>query len=230
MLFQNQYTILKKANDLSIQTLNTDNRMTLNEIRDCLQCITWNRYEIERILKDMIEIAVHCELEGRTLREEVGGDTTRFLLEMAPDLPRGTPLDDVCTWYPHMMLFMVCLNLLSLLMPGNKNPEVIHVISSPFRWMIWMCVLAWFQRMALKIRVRYGSCIAQFLWYLLMLVVFVAICLVPNYVSPAHPVTMSYWLAIAYELAWAIGCQLWQNFHYNRCAARHPWQEAPHTT
>lgn len=228
MLFKNQYTMLKKVNDMSVETLNAENRTALREICSCLQCMTWNRYEIERIRKDMIEIAAHCEVEGRTLREEIGGDTVRFLLEMAPDLPRGTPLDDVCTWYPRLMLMMVGMNLLVLLMPGAKDPEVVRVVSSPFRWLIWMCILAWFQRMALKSRVRYG-CVVQFLWYLLMLVVFVTICFVPHYISPAYPVTMSYWAAIAYELAWAIGCQFWQTFHYNRWAARHPWQEMPHT-
>lgn len=224
-MLQNQYTLLKKANDMSIETLNGDNRSALKSIVWQLQAMTWNQYEIERIRKDLIGIAARCELEGRTLQEEVGGDTDRFLLELAPDLPRGTPLDDVCTWYPRLMLTMVFFNLLVLLMPGTKEPQAIQIISSPFRWLLWMCVWAWFRRIGLKLKVRYGD-LPQILWYILMLTVFVAICLMPNYLSPAYPVTMSYWAAIAYELAWAVGCQIWQNVHYNRWAARHPWQEA----
>ena len=100
MLFQNQYTILKKANDLSVETLNADNRATVKDICDRLRGMTWNQYEIERIRKDLIDISARCELEGRTLQEEIGGDPDVFLLELAPDLPRGTPLDDVCIWYP----------------------------------------------------------------------------------------------------------------------------------
>lgn len=154
----------------------------------------------------------------------MGGDTDRFLLELAPDLPRGTPLDEVCTWYPRMMLIMVLLNLSVLLVPGAKDPQAVRIISSPFRWLLWLCVWAWFQRIALKIKVRYGN-LPQILWYILMLAVFVAICLLPNFISPTYPVTMSYWAAIAYELLWALLCQVWQTVHYNRCAARHPWQE-----
>ena len=41
------------------------------------------------------------------------------------------------------------------------------------------------------------------------------------------PGTISYLGAFLYELAWAVGCQCWQVFYYNRYAARHPWQEAP---
>ena len=174
--------------------------------------------------KDLIGMAARCELEGRTLQQEVGGDTDRFLLELAPDLPRGTPLDEVCTWYPRMMLIMVLLNLSVLLVPGAKDPQAVRIISSPFRWLLWLCVWAWFQRIALKIKVRYGN-LPQILWYILMLAVFVAICLLPNFISPTYPVTMSYWAAIAYELLWALLCQVWQTVHYNRCAARHPWQE-----
>lgn len=33
------------------------------------------------------------------------------------------------------------------------------------------------------------------------------------------------WLAILYQLAWAIGSQCWQNFRYNRYARNHPWRE-----
>lgn len=95
-MLQNQYTLLKKANDLSAETLNTENRLVLKNISQYLLCMTWNCYEIERIRKDLIDIAARCELEGRTLQEEVGGDIERFLVELAPDLPRGTPLDYVC--------------------------------------------------------------------------------------------------------------------------------------
>lgn len=225
MLLQNQYTLLKKANDMSVETLNGKNREVLKDISSHLQAITWNQYEIERIRKDLIAMAARCELEGRTLQEEVGGDTDRFLLELAPDLPRGTPLDYVCTWYPRLMLIMVLFNLLVLLMPGSRDPEVVRTVSSPFRWLLWLCVWAWFRRMALKIKVRYGS-LPQVLWYILMLVTFVAAILLPNALSPAYPVTMSYWAAIAYELLWAILCQIWQTVHYNHWAALHPWQEA----
>ena len=95
MLFKNQYTMLKKANDLSAGTLTADDRLYLEDLCRGLNILTWNCYEIARIRKDLIEIAARCELEGRTLQQEVGGDTERFLLELAPDLPRGTPLDDV---------------------------------------------------------------------------------------------------------------------------------------
>ena len=75
MLFKNQYTILKKANDLSVQTLNTNNRATIKDICDHLCSMTWNQYEIERIRKDLIDISARCELEGRTLQEEIGGSS-----------------------------------------------------------------------------------------------------------------------------------------------------------
>ena len=122
---------------------------------------------MERIRKDLIGMAARCELEGRHAAAGSGRRLPdRFLLELAPDLPRGTPLDEVCTWYPRMMLIMVLLNLSVLLVPGAKDPQACPGSSPPpFRWLLWLCVWAWFQRIALKIKIRYGN-LPQILWYI----------------------------------------------------------------
>lgn len=229
MLLKNEYTKIKEANDLSLKTLRGENRATINDLGDRLWAMTWNCYEIERIKKDLIDMAARCELEGRTLQQEVGGDTDTFLLELAPNLPRGTPLDYVCTWYPRWMLLMAALNIPGLLLPSSTGPQLIRIVSSPFRWLIWLCILAWFQRIGLKIKIRHGR-LPQTLWYILMLAVFVAFCILPAYLFPTFPTfpgAVSYWFVIVYELAWAAGCQFWQTFYYNRWAARHPWREQP---
>lgn len=226
-MLQNQYTLLKKANDLSAETLNTENRLVLKNISQYLLCMTWNCYEIERIRKDLIDIAARCELEGRTLQEEVGGDIERFLVELAPDLPRGTPLDYVCIWYPKWILIFAAMYLLAALGAGNQEPNLFRVVIGPFQFMFWLLIYSWFHRMVLKIKVRYGS-IAQGLWYLLLILFCILFCFVaPVQILDKIPGRISFLGAFFYELAWAVFCQLWQNIHYNRCAARHPWQEQP---
>ena len=78
MLFQNQYTILKKANDLSMETLNADNRATVKDICDRLRGMTWNQYEIERIRKDLIDISARCELKAEPCRKRSAGTRMCF--------------------------------------------------------------------------------------------------------------------------------------------------------
>lgn len=78
MLLKNEYTKIKEANDLSLKTLRGENRATINDLGKRLEAPTWNCYEIERIKKDLIDMAARCELEGRTLEQEVGGDTDAF--------------------------------------------------------------------------------------------------------------------------------------------------------
>ena len=228
-MLRNEYALLKKANDLSVDTLSADNRLVLEDICRHLLCLTWNCYEIERIRKDLIDIAARCDLEGRALQEEVGGDTDRFLLELAPDLPRGTPLDYVCIWYPKWLLLLAILYLPGLLLPGGNDPNLFRVLIGPIHFMLWLLIWAWFQRVALKIKIRYGKW-AFALWILLMLTCFVMISLVmSSRLYSGIPGAIRYLGAFLYELAWAVGCQCWQVFYYNRYAARHPWQEAPHT-
>lgn len=225
MIFENQYTILQKSNDMSTETLNADNRRTLRDIQKYMLCMTWNCYEIERVRKDLIGMAARCELEGRTLQEEVGGNIERFLLELVPDLPRGTPLDYVCIWYPKWLLFIAVLYLLTGLMPGSQDLNLFRILTAPFQFMFWLLVYAWFHRMSLKIKIHYGR-IAQAAWYLLLIVVIILSCFVlPVYLLQRIPGTISYLGAFLYELAWAVGCQIWQSFYYNRWAKRHPWQE-----
>ena len=156
-MLRNEYALLKKANDLSADTLSADNRLVLEDICRHLVCLTWNCYEIERIRKDLIDIAARCDLEGRALQEEVGGDTDRFLLELAPDLPRGTPLDYVCIWYPKWLLLLAVLYLPGLLLPGGNDPNLFRVLIGPIHFMLWLLIWAWFQRVALKIKIRYGK-------------------------------------------------------------------------
>lgn len=229
-MLQNQYTLLKKANDMSCETLNAENRRTLRNIGKYLLCMTWNCYEIERIRKDLIAIAARCELEGRTLQEEVGGDIERFLLEFVSDLPRGTPMEYVCIWYPKWLLWIAALYLITALLPGSLDLNLFRVLSAPFLFMLCLFLYARFHRTSLKIKIRYGA-IAQAAWYLVLLGIVILTCFVlPVYVLEAIPGRISYWGAFFYELAWAVGCQLWQTWFYNRWAAGHPWQEVPRTS
>ncbi len=226
MFLENQYTLLQKSNDMSTETLNAANRQTLKNIQKYMLCMTWNCYEIERVRKDLIDMAARCELEGRTLEEEVGGDIERFLLELVPDLPRGTPLDYVCIWYPRWLLVIAAMYFIMALLPNAQDLNLFRILSTPFLIMLYMFFYAWFHRMSLKIKVRYGA-LAQAAWYLPFLLFFTLTCFVlPVYVLQEIPGTISYLGAFLYELAWAIGCQIWQTIFYNRWAARHPWQEA----
>ena len=61
MLLKNEYTKIKEANDLSLKTLRGENRATINDLGKRLEALTWNCYEIERIKKDLIDMAARCE-------------------------------------------------------------------------------------------------------------------------------------------------------------------------
>ena len=119
---------------------------------------------------------------------------------------------------------MVLLNLSVLLVPGAKDPQAVGSSPPPFRWLLWLCVWGlvpahrpqdqdpvWQPSPDFVVHPDAGSLLWPSAFY-------------PTSFRPPTPVTMSYWAAIAYELLWALLCQVWQTVHYNRCAARHPWQ------
>ena len=72
-LVQNEYTELRKENELRKSTLNKRNQDILRQIDARMLSYTWNCYEIERVKKDLIGMAAQAETRGRGLKQVMGG-------------------------------------------------------------------------------------------------------------------------------------------------------------
>lgn len=228
-MLKNEYLALKRENDLTASTLRGENQLTLRDLCDMLETLTWDNYEIQRVRKDLIAIAARCEVEGHTLQQEIGGDPDAFLLALAPGLHRGTPLDSVCTWYPHTYLLFAALNLVGFLLTGRTAMvDLIQILLSPFFFLVLLYAGSWLWGLALRTKARRGRRAALPLG-LLALAFYLVFCFAYYQVILLLPdVPVNALFEVFYYLLVAAAAKFWQVVHYNRCAARHPWQEAPH--
>ena len=220
-MIKNAYSSLRKENDLSTSTLQGENQVTLRNICDFLETITWNHYEIERIRKDLIDISARCELEGRTLQEEIGGDPEAFLLELAPDLPRGTPMDSVSTWYPGLYLFIALMHLFVFVVDHTAKDDLVSLLLSPFFWLVWVYIGSWFWHRVLFVKVRRGI-LAALPFGLLTLAFYIAFLFGYYWLIVGLPhIMVNELFSVAYYFFVAAVSKCWQVIRYNRYAARY---------
>lgn len=228
-LIQNEYTELCKENKLRESTLNKRNQDILRQVCVRMTAYTWNCYEIELVRKDLIGMAAQAEARGSDLEQVMGGNPDEYCRQIVDDIDRGSALDSVCTWYPWFYLLYAVFNVVSLVISrGTAESNLIRELISPFLFLLWLYLCAWLHRIGHRLCLRFGMWVETG-WNVLLIVFFIWLCIYSGKLLTSFSVTMPLWLAILYQLAWAVGSQLWQNTRYNRYAQGHPWREQPRT-
>lgn len=77
-LVQNEYTELRKENELRKSTLNKRNQDILRQVYDRMSAYTWNCYEVELVRKDLIGMAAQAEARGSDLEQVMGGNPDEY--------------------------------------------------------------------------------------------------------------------------------------------------------
>lgn len=228
-LIQNEYTELYKENRLRSSTLNKRNQDILRQVHARMMSYTWNCYEIELVRKDLIGMAARAEAQDHDLEQVMGCDSDEYCRQIVDDIDRGSPLDYLSTWYPAFYLLYAVFNVIALVISGGTaDASLVRELMSPFLFLLWLYLCAWLHRIGHRLCLRFGMWV-EMGWNILLLALFMWLCIYSGKLLSSFPVTMPLWLAILYQLAWAVGSQLWQNTRYNRYAQDHPWREQPRT-
>lgn len=226
-LVHNEYTELRKENEMRESTLNKRNQDILRQVCVRMTAYTWNCYEIEMVRKDLIGMAARAETQGHDLGHVMGCDPDEYCRQIVVDIDRGSPLDYVSTWYPRFYLIYAAFNAVSLIISGGTvNSNLIHQLVSPFLFLLWMCLCAWMHRVGHRLSLRFGVWI-ELGWNILLIAAFIWLCFMTNKLLSLYSVPMSLWFVVPYQLALAAASQYWQNTRYNRYARNHPWREQP---
>ena len=226
-LVQNEYTELRKENELRKSTLNKRNQDILRQIDARMLSYTWNCYEIERVKKDLIGMAAQAEIRGSDLKQVMGGNPDEYCCQIVDGIDQGTPLDYICTWFPRWYLLFAIFNVAALFASGGTaDSSLVRQLVSPVQLLLWLWICAWLHRIGHRLCLRFGVWV-ELVWNILWLAGFVWLCIYSNKLYAAYSVSVSLWLVVPYQLALAAGTQWWQNVHYNSYARNHPWREQP---
>ena len=101
-MWANEYGALKKQNRKRFDALCLADRNTITVAMESIQNASWNLYEVERVRKDLIDMAEKAKEEGKTLAEALGPDRRRVFDEMAREIESGDFVDWLCqygSWY-----------------------------------------------------------------------------------------------------------------------------------
>lgn len=226
-LVQNEYTALYKENELRESTLNMQDRDFLHQVCARMAGYTWNRYEIERVRKDLIGMAAQAEAWDSDLHGVLGCAPDEYSRQIVDGIDRGSPLDFVCIDYPLLYLILACLNVMALVASGGtaSGNLVLHLVQ-PFMVILWLVIGAWVYRKGYELSLQFGVW-TELGWILLFLVLFVGLSLFLGNFAPNHSLQVPLGYVVVYQLAWVAGTQWWQNTRYNRYARRYPWREQP---
>lgn len=226
-LVQNEYTALYKENELRESTLNMQDRDFLHQVCARMAGYTWNRYEIERVRKDLIGMAAQAEARDSDLHGVLGCAPDEYSRQIVDGIDRGSPLDFVCIDYPLLYLILACLNVMALVASGGtaSGNLVLHLVQ-PFMVILWLVIGAWVYRKGYELSLQFGVW-TELGWILLFLMLFVGLSLFLGNFAPNHSIQVPLGYVVVYQLAWVAGTQWWQNTRYNRYARRYPWREQP---
>lgn len=226
-LVQNEYTALYKENELRESTLNMQDRDFLHQVYARMAGYTWNRYEIERVRKDLIGMAAEAEARDSDLHGVLGCAPDEYSRQIVDGIDRGSPLDFVCIDYPQLYLILAGLNVMALVATGGtaSGDLVLHLVQ-PFMVILWLVIGAWVYRKGYELSLQFGVWI-EMGWILLFLVLFVGLSLLLGNFAPVNSIQVPLGYVVVYQLAWVAGTQWWQNTRYNRYARQYPWREQP---
>ena len=176
-LVQNEYTALYKENELRESTLNMKDRDFLHQVCARMAGYTWNRYEIERVRKDLIGMAAQAEARDSDLHGVLGCTPDEYSRQIVDGIDRGSPLDFVCIDYPLLYLILACLNVMALVASGGtaSGNLVLHLVQ-PFMVILWLVIGAWVYRKGYELSLQFGVW-TELGWILLFLVLFVGLSL-----------------------------------------------------
>lgn len=222
-MWANEYGALKKQNRKRFDALCLADRNTITVAMESIQNASWNLYEVERVRKDLIDMAEKAKGEGKTLAEALGPDRRRVFDEMAREIESGDFVDWLCqygSWY--YLPFHAGVVLFQALL-GQTEHLMLLVLLTP------MFLLTAFGIACLRRKIWVSASSREKREMLMRLVSVVVILLVFGLAFLAMGTvedlgTVSAVLYAGLDLLIFFGSRLLSRFRYNQTARRHPWR------
>lgn len=217
-----EYAQLKRENDRREGALPLADREEIGRAMASIRRASWNLYELERLRKDLIDMALRAALEHKTLAESLGPGRQEIYDDMAREIDPGSFADWLCGLARPYTLWYAVLLLVNMVLGTGRAAAVFLVLMLPLFFVLYLsnCLQRriWVSRWARARR----SLVIEVMLFAVAVVVFTAgIWLL----SRRLPRVAGYAAAAALVLVWAVSSLLCRA-RYNRAAARRPWRSA----
>ena len=217
-----EYAQLKRENDRREGALPLADREEIGRAMASIRRASWNLYELERLRKDLIDMALRAALEHKTLAESLGPGRREIYDDMAREIDPGSFADWLCGLARPYTLWYAVLLLVNMVLGTGQAAAVFLVLMLPLFFVLYLsnCLQRriWVSRWA---RARRGLVIEIMLFAVAVVVFTAGIWLL----SRRLPRVAGYAAAAALVLVWAVSSLLCRA-RYNRAAVRRPWRSA----
>lgn len=221
-MFCDEYFLLRRQNRRDLRALADGDREVLRGIARRLDDATWNSYEAQRVLRDLIDLAARAGQEGRPLTEALGKDPAGTVDELCAAIDPGTPLDRLLTWWPAAGAasgaFLTGMAVQRQSWPLWGTAAVFAVYS------LWLLASALFRRQFSQPPEK-GGLSPRLLAGLGVLLALALVVAVPRLVRPVDVPAPTWALSLGF---FALAAASWaaRTVRYNACARRRPWRES----
>jgi len=228
---KSEFKLLKEENDLRISTLSRDSREELAYASKILRPYSWSDYEIERVRKDLIDIAARAERDGSSLRESIGSDRNGFYRQLCEGIDPGLFPDCIGSLGQFYLWTWFAVILFGCLADFRFSGSL---LSNQINWMQVflhpLAVLASFFLVSFLYRKLYWKCdtIFQKIFFFVALYVsfslpFIAYNALYYRLLPTAATLPAIWSA-AGMLILAVGTRVWYTRRGRKMAEKHPWR------
>lgn len=217
-----EYAQLKRENDRREGALPLADREEIGRAMASIRRASWNLYELERLRKDLIDMALRAALEHKMLAESLGPGRQEIYDDMAREIDPGSFADWLCGLARPYTLWYAVLLLVNMVLGTGRAAAVFLVLMLPLFFVLYLsnCLQRriWVSRWARARR----SLVIEVMLFAVAVVVFTAgIWLL----SRRLPRVAGYAAAAALVLVWAVSSLLCRA-RYNRAAACRLWRSA----
>ena len=217
-----EYAQLKRENDRREGALPLADREEIGRAMASIRRASWNLYELERLRKDLIDMALRAALEHKTLAESLGPGRREIYDDMAREIDPGSFADWLCGLARPYTLWYAVLLLVNMVLGTGRAAAVFLVLMLPLFFVLYLsnCLQRriWVSRWPRARR----SLVIEIMLFAVAVVVFTAGIW---FLSRRLPRVAGYAAAAALVLVWAASSLLCRA-RYNRAAARRPWRSA----
>ena len=133
-----EYAQLKRENDRREGALPLADREEIGRAMASIRRASWNLYELERLRKDLIDMALRAALEHKTLAESLGPGRQEIYDDMAREIDPGSFADWLCGLARPYTLWYAVLLLVNMVLGTGRATAVFLVLMLPLFFVLYL--------------------------------------------------------------------------------------------
>lgn len=219
-----EYHALWLQNRKDRAALNDLDKNSVDRAKDWLKAVSWNSYEVEIVVRDLILMAAEADRQGKSLRQTLG-DEDAFYSNLADSIHHGNLFDYITGYFALLTAAVGAIGTVIFAVVPDTGPTDAGMLLVQLLGQILLATFSILLGRQFLPPLNKGHVWAKIILTLLDLAALVLVCTTWIWKDsfrtfPLPPITVCLLL-----FAFGLLLRLCRVVRYNLLAARHPWRE-----